>query len=69
MFDDDVLFCYKLAKGDTFENCQLITPQGKKLNAKENGEVVDSETNEVFEGAKARPFKGILIFVFGQFCF
>ena len=39
-----VFFC-KLAKDQTFDNCQLKTPQGKTLNATKNGEpVIDSET-------------------------
>ena len=44
-----VFFC-KLAKGQqTFNTCQLKTPQGKTLNATKNGEpVIDSETGDVF---------------------
>ena len=40
-------FCCKVAKGDTFDICQLKTPQGKTLNATKNGEpVLDSETGQ-----------------------
>ena len=43
-----VFFC-KLAKDQTFDNCQLKTPQGRTLNATKNGEpVIDSETGDVF---------------------
>ena len=48
-----VFFC-KLAKGQTFDNCQLKTPQGRTLNATKNGEpVIDSETDEVDENVRA----------------
>ena len=44
-----VFFC-KLAKDQTFDNCQLKTPQGRTLNATKNGEpVIDSETGDVFD--------------------
>ena len=43
-----VFFC-KLAKDQTFDNCQLKTPQHKTLNTTKNGDpVIDSETGDVF---------------------
>ena len=51
--NDNISFHCKPAKENYFEECLFKTPEGRQFQAQRDGNVLDSETNQVVTGIKS----------------